>query len=152
MLHSQPLSRYNCAPYEADLSTLQTKTSQATRFSPSLRDLRRKKGAWEEEKERPQTARSGLIQTPHLTLHIAALETKEQLTVWRIGVSAKLVPLATERNRWKRRIREVLEKQQDLIRPGFLASFHVRDSKGIVNYAVLEREILELLRRTGLWG
>lgn len=62
----------------------------------------------------------------------------------------KVMRLATQRNRWKRRIREVLRRRRETIRPGYQVTLKVHSIEGPLAYAELEREILELLQRSKL--
>lgn len=78
-------------------------------------------------------------------------EVERSPTEWRIVVSRKVARLATERNRWKRRLREVLREYKDAIRPGYWARLKVLRGGVAVSYSELKREVIELIKESGLW-
>lgn len=87
----------------------------------------------------------------HVSLWVAGSKSASAATEWRIAVSRKVVRLAAERNRWKRRIREVLRLRKDSISGGHKARLKVHQGGRGPKYAELEREILELLNLAGLY-
>jgi len=86
----------------------------------------------------------------HFSLWLAEQETPGEPTEWMIVVNRKTVRLATERNRWKRRVREVLREQEGSIRPGYRVRLKLHTKGAKAGYPELQREILELIKRSGL--
>lgn len=66
----------------------------------------------------------------------------------RVGLTAgKVLGKATERNRIKRRMREVLRRHVDLLPQGFDLIFHPRRSVLTMEFAQLEAEIVRILEQ-----
>ncbi len=86
----------------------------------------------------------------HLDLWKTELEPLIRKPKWKVAISRKLVRLATERNRWKRRIREILRQQEGLMQQRCTVVLRVHHVTGLIKYTELEREILELLHKSGL--
>ena len=76
--------------------------------------------------------------------------TPEPETEWRIVITRKLIRHATERNRWRRRIREVLRGERNRIQAGCCATLRLHHAGAEPPYAELALEIVELLRRADL--
>lgn len=86
----------------------------------------------------------------HWKLSVFSRGGPSQASRWRIAVSRRVLRRATARNRWKRRIREVLRWHKPVIRPGLKASFQLLWAGDEPDFKELQREILELLSRGGL--
>ena len=97
-------------------------------------------------------AENGLscLKEKHLALWKSKQDPGTQPTLWKIAVSRRMVRLATQRNRWRRRIREVLRRQRSSIFPGYQATLKVHSVKPPTKFAVLEKEITNLLEKSGL--
>ena len=74
-----------------------------------------------------------------------------QKTEWRIMVPKKLVRLATDRNRWRRRLKEILRRKAERIFPGYQASLKLCSAERRFSPIELEQEIIRLLQASGLW-
>lgn len=70
---------------------------------------------------------------------------------WRIAVSKRVVRLATQRNRWRRRIREVLRKFRPEIQPGHRLVWKLHSAPRALRPTELEEEIQGLLKQAGIW-
>ena len=74
-----------------------------------------------------------------------------QKTEWRIMIPKKLVRLSTDRNRWRRRLKEILRQKADKISPGYQASLKLCSAEKRFKPVELEKEIIRLLQVSGLW-
>ena len=151
---------YNCPQfYETDLSAFQEKKKTETRIPPPVADCGRPEGPGPAEKKGPEKAPSCLIPSAPQ----AKSQKGEALTLlsseagpglpadWRIAVSKRIVRLATDRNRWRRRIRETLRRLRPEIRPGHHLVWRLHSAARGLGSAELEGEMQGLLRRAGLW-
>ncbi|MBI4116063.1 MAG: ribonuclease P protein component [Candidatus Omnitrophica bacterium] len=69
----------------------------------------------------------------------------------RIAIAKKLLRKATERNRWKRRIREVLRSKKSQIRPGFQITIKLREvNEETPTFKEIKEEIVGLLDKAEL--
>lgn len=145
---------------ETDLSTFEEKTSPEARVSSPIQDSRRQEASRPEKEERaeaayprltpPRPSEQNYYKGARLALWKSGADSDKRLTDWRIAVSRKVVKLATQRNRWRRRIREILRKRRGLVRSGFQLTFKVHSATEWVKYAELEQEISKLLEKAGL--
>ena len=137
--------------YEADLPTLKKKAPPETRFSSSLEDGRWPAGPWKKKEKRPVPPRSCLKSSwkgSHLILWSGPTERRRD---WRIIVNRSLVRRAPQRNRWRRRIREILRKYERSMEGG--RSVHIKVYQLEVkepNFQSLEKEIKNLLEESGV--
>lgn len=68
----------------------------------------------------------------------------------RVGLTVgKVLGKAHERNRIKRRMREVLRRHTDMFPQGFDLIFHPRRSVLTIDFAKLEAEVVRILRQAG---
>lgn len=66
----------------------------------------------------------------------------------RVGLTVgKVIGKATERNRIKRRVREALRRNVDLLPPGFDLIFHPRRTVLSIEFMQLEAEIVRILQQ-----
>ena len=139
--------------YEAYVSTLEKKASPKTRVSSPLKDGRRPASVTTKEKEGPPPPRSRLKSSwkgPHLILWSRPTERGRD---WRIIVNRSLVRHAPQRNRWRRRIREILRKHEASMKPGRSVHFKVdRLEAEELGFQTLEKEIRTLLEESGVLG
>ena len=151
---------YNCPQfYEEDLPTFQEKKKTKTRISPPVAYGGRPEGHGPAAEKGPKKAPPCLTpSTPPMKPQkgeILTLFSSEsgpgQDAEWRIAVSRKIVRLATGRNRWRRRIREILRKLRQEIQPRHRLVWKLHRATPALGPAELEREIQGLLRRAGLW-
>lgn len=74
-------------------------------------------------------------------------ERQEDLPKLGIRITRKAEPLATKRNLWKRRIREIFRKNQAQMKPGFQVLVQARKQASVPSYEVLENELMRLLNK-----
>lgn len=169
---------YNLAPalkffHETNLSALPEEEKKKTRVPPSLADPRREKPLMAPAEKGPKAARPSLtvrrpppslapsrfrpvfregrsFRAEHLALWVLLGGAQERATAWGIVVSRKAARQAVDRNRWKRRIREMLRCEQERISRGGEAIFLVERSFPEPTPAELREEMEKLLRRAGL--
>ncbi|GEM_PF-7030950 len=60
------------------------------------------------------------------------------------------MPLATQRNRWRRRVKEILRKRGGKILPGYEAALKVNKAAPALKFSELEKQIVELLDSSGV--
>lgn len=88
-------------------------------------------------------------QSPSMSWFLAA-QPESGLQGPRVGLTAgRVLGKAHERNRIKRRMREVLRRHLELIPPGFDLIFHPRRSVLTLEFAKLERELVRILAQAG---
>ena len=141
---------YNFGQNETDLSAFQEKTPQETWVPPPFSYCRRQEAPCPEKEKRSEATRPGLISSQHLTLFKSKQDAGKAETKWRIAIPRKVVRLATQRNRWKRRVREILRRQQETVHPGYLGVIKIHSITNVLTYAKLEKEMLELFQKSGL--
>lgn len=93
------------------------------------------------------------VRGPWLTLWVhpfSSQGTQSSLTKLGIVVSQKVSKNATERNLWKRRIREAFRKNQKSISQGFKIVVRPSQSGAAPAYEVLEKELLNLIKKSGV--
>ena len=133
--------------HETNLPTFTQEAPQETRLPPPIENGRRKTGSPKKKKERPKTSGSSLIEGPHLLLWVLPSNRPGDR---RILITRRLIPFATERNGWRRRIREILRNKDPLIVPGVALRIKVHSrGKTRPRFAELEKELLGLLQRSG---
>ena len=66
-----------------------------------------------------------------------------------VMVSRKVNARATQRNLWKRRIREVFRRHQAEIKNGTAVLIQARKQNKTPSYAMIESEVMTLLAKTG---
>ena len=77
--------------------------------------------------------------------------THESPAMPRVGLTVpKVLGKAHDRNRIKRRMREVLRRHIDLLPPGFDLILHPRRSVLTIDFASLEAEAVRILRQAGV--
>lgn len=91
------------------------------------------------------------VATPHFSLSFQRSRGPGETTQWRILLTRKLIRHATERNRWRRRIREAIRRNQGRISPGHLGILRLRAAGAEPSFSALEEEIDTLLKKSGLW-
>ena len=142
------LSSYNAPVYEAYLPTLTQKATQKTRLSSPFKNGGWPAGPSKKEKERPETSRPGLIEGRHLSLRASPSKRSGDR---RILISRRLVPLATQRNWWRRRIREVFRKNESFFVPNVALRIKLHScGQTRPKFSELEKEIVGLLRSSQL--
>lgn len=91
-------------------------------------------------------------QHPLITLFVDT-QPQDVLTVTRFAFAAgRHIGKATVRNRAKRRLREIVRRNLDQIQPGRDCLFVARPSTPTADFGELERAVLQLLTRAGVWG
>lgn len=145
------LKTYNPPIREKDLSALKKKTRETTWFSSSLKDRGREKSAWAKKKKGAQKNRSRLIQVkgPHFTLRLVEPQKRRRAYSWTIGIPRRIIPLATRRNRWKRRIKEAL-RRCELKTSSYQIGVSLHNGSGSPSFAEIKKEITELLFKLGV--
>ncbi len=74
---------------------------------------------------------------------------KNHLDVFRVGFTvSKKVGKAVERNKVRRRMKEIVRNRLDLFAPGIDYVFVARKKAGYVSFSRLEQEMAELVKRT----
>ncbi len=86
----------------------------------------------------------------HLALWVLKGEAPREATAWGIVVSREAARRAVERNRWKRRIRELLRGEEGSILPGYRGVVQVRKSAEPPGHQEIKKEIRALLRKAGV--
>jgi len=67
-----------------------------------------------------------------------------------IKIPKRVIPLATRRNFWKRRIREALRHQRVAIHPFYQLTLNVHNGSDPPTFKELEGEISQLLAESGV--
>ena len=138
--------RYNSGFYEANLSALAEKAPPPARISSPFENSGREKAPQTAAKKGPEATHPGLIHKgKHFSLGRIHIRT-ERKRPWRIQISRKIVRLATERNRWRRRIREVLRLKRASPGQGSLGVVKLL-AAGKIRAAEFNQELTELLEQ-----
>jgi ribonuclease P protein component len=69
-----------------------------------------------------------------------------------IAVSKKTDPKAVGRNLWKRRIREIFQKQQAQLHPGAVCLIKVRSGEKKPSFSAMEEDLIKIFKKTGAWA
>jgi ribonuclease P protein component len=75
----------------------------------------------------------------------------ENCDPWRAGfITSRRLGRAVVRNRVRRRLREIVRRNQHQLREGFWLVFVARDEAATATYSTLEHELLHLARRASI--
>jgi ribonuclease P protein component len=69
-----------------------------------------------------------------------------------IAVSRKTDPKAVGRNLWKRRIREIFQKNQGWLYPEVACLIKVRSGEKKPSFSAMEEDLVKLFKKTGAWA
>ena len=154
------LAPYNSAHCETNLSAFQKEAKKETRISPPSEHPRWKEAASPEKKKGPETPHPGLtppvlnkkiFKGEHLYLESLAGPSPDRPADWRITVRRREARLAVVRNRWRRRIHEIIRRYRDALLPGCRMKWgllHLPPER--LTPKELEKEIRGLLHRAGI--
>ena len=89
--------------------------------------------------------------SPHLLLYIANNSRENHKnSVFSFSISKKVCPSAVDRNKYRRQGYSVVGKHLKLTKPGFSCFFSFKRGIQGLTFVVLEKEILELLSKSGV--
>ena len=84
------------------------------------------------------------------TLYIKALQTRQPISRCAVVVSKKVAKKATDRNKIKRRVAEIVRVNWDKITPGYNLIISLKQDIATLDQSKLEHEVLECLKRAGV--